>query len=186
MIKQVRLPERGSLRDRGSRVEGEELRVWNSMYKGLVLRGHFREQKSPLLKCFVNLPSPRALFHWPGRNPSRWLGHKWSNLAGSEDSEERVEEGRHQGCSSERHGLGHPVHSSHDQHVSTGSLLEGEESGQLVTGTATATEHPDEIQGRGSRHPDSNMGTGTQPWEVQSWPWQGSVVDPWRGPYFGV
>lgn len=77
-------------------------------------------------------------------------GHEWSNLVGSEDSEERVEEGRHQGCSSKRHRLGHPVHSSHDQHISTRSLLEGEENGQLVTGTATAPENPKETQGRGT------------------------------------
>ena len=57
------------------------------------------------------------------------LGHKWSNLTGSENSEERVEEGGYEGCCSKRHRLGHPVHGSHKQHVSTRSLLEGEERG---------------------------------------------------------
>jgi len=57
------------------------------------------------------------------------LDHEGSNLTGSENAEERVEEGRHEGCSSKRHRLGHPVHSGHKQHVSTRSLLEGEERG---------------------------------------------------------
>lgn len=40
VISQVRLPERGSLRE--MRVMGEELRAWNSSCKGLVLRGFSR------------------------------------------------------------------------------------------------------------------------------------------------
>lgn len=71
---------------------------------------------------------PEASFTGPA-DLSTGLDRKWSNLTGSENSEERVEEGRNQGCSSKRYGLGHPVHSGHKQHVSTRSLLQGEERG---------------------------------------------------------
>lgn len=106
---------------------------------------------------FVHLPSPRTLSRWPGIDPSRGLVRKGPHLAGSEDSEERVEEGGHQGRSSERHCLGHPVHSGHDQHVSTRRLLEGDERGQSVTGVATGPENPDETQDRGSGHWDAAL-----------------------------
>lgn len=87
----------------------------------------------PCASPFTPNPLPRA---W--RCPEQGLGCQGSDLAGSEDSEERVEEGGHQGGGSEGHGLGHPVHSGHDQHVSTCGLLEGEESGRLVTGQPLA------------------------------------------------
>ena len=130
-------------------------------------------------------PFPQTLSHWPGIDLSRGLVRKGPHLTGSEDSEERVEEGGHQGRSSERHCLGYPIHSGHDQHVSTRSLLEGDERGQLVTGMATGTENPDEIQGRGSGLPDSDMGTGMQPWQVQGWPWWECGGDVWV-PYIVV
>ena len=74
-----------------------------------------------LLSAEASFPGPADL--------STGLGHERSYLTGSENAEERVEEGRHEGCSSERHRLRHPVHSGHKQHVSTRSLLEGEERG---------------------------------------------------------
>lgn len=125
-------------------MDGKELRIQQSRHQGLMLRSGSEGERSPLLQCFVKSP-----FTGPA-GTEQGAGHEWSNLVGSEDSEERVEEGRHQGCSSKRHRLGHPVHSSHDQHISTRSLLEGEENGQLVTGTATAPENPKETQGRGT------------------------------------
>lgn len=76
----------------------------------------------------MNLLSSEASFTGPA-DLRTGLGHEGSNLTGSENAEERVEEGRHEGCSSERHRLGHPVHGSHKQHVSTRSLLEGQERG---------------------------------------------------------
>lgn len=121
----------------------------------------------------MHLPSPRALCHWPSRDPGRGLGRKGSDLAGSEDSEEWVEEGGHQGCSSKRHGLRHPVHSSHGQHIGTRSLLEGEGSGRLVTGTATATEQPDEPQGGGSSPRTQTWTLGPGPGGRKAGPGQG-------------
>lgn len=135
----------------------------------------------------VTLPSAQALFHWPSSDPSGGLGHTWSHLAGSEDSEERVEEGGHQGCRSERHGLRHPVHGGHDQHVSACSLLEGGEGGPLATG------QPLPLRTRARPRVEA-AGTHTRMWaprhgrprEVQGWPWQGNVVATWRGLYLGV
>lgn len=89
-----------------------------------------------LLLCVRTPPPPstpiscplEASFTGPA-DLSTGLGHKWSNLTGSENSEEWVEEGRYEGCCSKRHRLGHPVHGGHKQHVSTRGLLEGEERG---------------------------------------------------------
>ena len=126
-----RLPESGSLREMQVMGWRKGARGPEEQVQRLSATGWSRVEGSPSsMPCespFTSSPLSLAR-QGPGRGR-----HPWSNLAGSQDSEERVEEGRHQGRSSKGHRLGHPVHGGHDQHISAWGLLEGEESGWLET-----------------------------------------------------